>query len=234
MKGKQLTQRALLLMMALTAIGSWWLAQSVAVPREHGGPTVKLPAPIRQSQVSIEEAMSRRRSVREYRGDVMAFAQLGQLLWASQGQTSPLGYRTAPSAGALYPLETYAVVGRVEGLDQGVYRYEPAGHALTEVAKGDKRRALAVASAGQMWMADAPVMIVLSAVYERTTGKYGRRGVRYADMEAGHAGQNVALQAVALGLGATTVGAFEDEKVKAIMGMKKAETPLYILPVGRL
>ena len=158
--------------------------------------------------------------------------ELAQLLWSAQGLTSGR-FRTAPSAGALYPLEVYVAVGNVEGLDAGVYRYDPAAHALIEVRKGDVLKSLSRAAYWQEWAGAGAIAVVFSAVYERTTGKYGKRGVRFAHMEAGHAAQNVYLQAEALGLGTVVIGAFMDSWVKRALRMRDDEQPLSIMPVGR-
>jgi SagB-type dehydrogenase family enzyme len=156
------------------------------------------------------------------------------LLWAAQGITDPArGFRTAPSAGALYPLEVYLVAGNVEGLTSGVYKYEPAAHGLRSVISGDQQTELYHAALGQSAVNDAPAIMVLSAVYERTTGKYGERGIRYVHMEAGHAAQNVLLEAVALGLGGVGMGAFDDDAVRTVTGMSPAEQPLYIITLGK-
>jgi SagB-type dehydrogenase family enzyme len=163
----------------------------------------------------------------------LSLEDISQLLWAAQGITSDWGGRTAPSAGALYPLEVYLVVGDVDGLETGVYKYQPQEHALVRVGDGDVRSELASAALGQSCVARGAVDIIIAAVYERTTGKYGDRGVRYVHMEAGHAAQNICLEAVVLDLGTVTVGAFSDEGVKGILDMPESEAPLYIMPVGR-
>jgi SagB-type dehydrogenase family enzyme len=195
--------------------------------------TVVLPAARRDSGVPLEKALSERRSVREFRAAALSLAEIGQLLWAAQGVTVRGGYRTAPSAGALYPLELYAVAARVEGLAAGVYRYDPAGHGLVAVAGQNRGAELARAAYGQDWLSEAPVILVLTGFEHRTTRKYGRRGERYVLLEAGHAAQNALLQAVALGLGATVVGAFDDERVGKVLGLEAEERPLYLIPVGR-
>ena len=159
-------------------------------------------------RMPLERAILLRRSVRDYRDEPLSLGDVAQLLWSAQGSTSPRGFRTAPSAGALYPLEVYLVAGRVDGLAPGVFRYRPDGHELLKVFEGDRRAELASAALGQSWVKDAPASIVISAVYEKTTGKYKERGNRYVHMEAGHAAQNVCLQAVALELGSVVVGAF--------------------------
>jgi SagB-type dehydrogenase family enzyme len=193
----------------------------------------RLPAARLDGGPSVESALAHRRSVREYAATPLTLDELAQLLWAAQGVTAPDGYRTAPSAGALYPLETYVVVGEVDGLPSGVYRYEPAVHALALVAEGDRRAELAEAALGQECVAAAPAVIVVGAVPGRTTRKYGDRGQRYVHQEVGHAAQNVCLEAVALGLGTVVVGAFDDRPVKAVVRMAKSVEPQCVLPVGR-
>ncbi len=141
--------------------------------------------------------------------------------------------RTAPSAGALYPLEVYVVVGRVQDLEGGVYKYRPRAHQLTRINEEDLRPALAAAALEQTWMNESAALLVFSAVSERTTRKYGHRGIRYVHMEAGHAAQNVFLQASALNIAAAVVGAFEDARVHRIMMMGAGEQVLYLMPVGR-
>jgi len=195
--------------------------------------TIMLPEPRHRSQVSVEEALRDRRSVRNYSSASLDLADIAQLLWSAQGMSDVRDRRTAPSAGALYPLELYLVAGNVEALPAGVYQYLPARHALSRVAAGDKRGGLARAALRQTCVRDAPAVIVMTAVYERTTRKYGDRGKRYVHMEAGHAAQNIYLQVVPLGLGTVTVGAFSDRKVKQILDLPENEAPLYLMPVGK-
>jgi len=195
---------------------------------------IKLPSPKYKSQISVEEAILKRRSVRNYKNTPLTLAEISQLLWAAQGITEPtVGFRTAPSAGALYPLEVYLVVGNVSGLSPGIYKYKPTGHEIIKLSSTDKREELYEATFGQEWVKNGTAIIIISAVYERTTQKYGERGVRYTQMEAGHAAQNVYLQAVALNLGTVTVGAFNNNQVKKIINMKDDEDPLIIMPVGK-
>ncbi|MCD1294131.1 nitroreductase [Methanocella sp. CWC-04] len=208
--------------------------------------SIKLPEPSHDSDTSVEEALSSRRSVREFKDASLTLTEISQLLWAAQGITDPRGFRTAPSAGALYPLEVYVVAGNVEGLAPGVYKYRPAGHDLIPVKEGDARDGLCKAALGQPCVKGGAVDIVISGVYEMTTGKYSTpeqdyrtgasypRGVKYVHMEAGHSAQNVCLQAESLGLGTVTIGAFSDSEVKRIIGMPEEERPLYIMPVGRV
>ena len=200
-----------------------------ALVKETGG----LPRPRLSGPWSVEGALAKRRSAREYTGEALTRAELAQLLWAAQGITDAEGLRTAPSAGALYPLEVYVAVGVVEDLPSGIYRYEPGRHALAFVAEGDRRVELAAGALGQECVQEGAAVIALAAVYRRTTGKYGERGIRYVHMEVGHAAQNVYLQAVALGLGMVVVGAFDDRDVKRIMNMGAKEEPVCLMPVGR-
>jgi len=196
--------------------------------------TLPLPEPRFDSDVSVEQALLQRRSVRDYTDAPLTLDEISQLLWAAQGITEPTrGFRTSPSAGATYPLETYLVAGTVEAVSAGVYRYDPAENKLMEVRDGDIRAELASAALGQRFIEEAAISIVLSAVYERTTNRYGDRGIRYVHMEAGHAAQNLYLQAVALDLGMVVVGAFHDDQVGNILRLPGEERPLYIIPVGR-
>ena len=193
---------------------------------------IQLPTPLPDSDMSIEEALWTRRSVREYSEEPVPLEKVAQLLWAAQGVTSDRGYRTAPSAGALYPLELYLAAGEVENLEAGVYRYEPEGHALIPVSSGDVRSELQAAGLEQSSIGDAPAVIVIAAVYERTSGKYGERGTRYVHMETGCAAQNIYLQAVSLDLGTVFIGAFYDQDVQRILSMQKDHQPLAIMPLG--
>ncbi|MCL4799749.1 MAG: SagB/ThcOx family dehydrogenase [Burkholderiales bacterium] len=195
--------------------------------------TVALPAPRRDGAFAIERALAERRSVRNFGDAALTLAELSQLLWAAQGVADASGQRTAPSAGAIYPLETYVVAGNVRDLATGIYRYEPRRHRLVRHAREDRRASLAAAAHGQDWTAAAPAMLVIAAVETRTTRKYGDRGARYVHMEAGHAAQNALLQAAALGLGGTVVGAFDDAEVRRVLELRSGEQPLYLIPIGR-
>ncbi|MFC1875054.1 SagB/ThcOx family dehydrogenase [Chloroflexota bacterium] len=197
------------------------------------GVTIILPEPKYDGGATFAEVLLGRRSVRHYIGEVLTLQELSQLLWAAQGITDARGFRTAPSAGATYPLEVYAVVGDVKGAAEGIYRYKSQEHRLLKVASGEWREALARAALDQQWVTQGAVNIIITAIYERTTGHYGKRGIRYVDMEAGHAAQNVCLQAVALKLGTVVVGAFDDRQVAGILELTDNEIPLYIMPVGR-
>ena len=200
---------------------------------EHTSERIKLPGPKYDSSTSVEEALLKKRSVRVFKEGPVMLAELSQLIWAAQGMTDPRGLRTAPSAGALYPLELYVVAGDVNGLPQGLYKYVPGRHELLGLSKGDWRKDLCNAGLGQSSIRRAALVLVLSGVYERTTAKYGERGIRYVHMEAGHAAQNVYLQAVPLELGTVVIGAFQDEEVKRLLKMGAGESPLYKMPVGK-
>ncbi|MFH1680468.1 MAG: SagB/ThcOx family dehydrogenase [Candidatus Eisenbacteria bacterium] len=194
---------------------------------------IELPPPDFAGKCTLEAALQARRSVREYGRDPLPLAVVSQLLWAAQGVTDESGDRTAPSAGGLFPLSLLLVAGEVDGVPPGTYRYEPETHTLSPHLDRDLRQELAAASLGQEWVAATPVSLVFCADYDRTAERYGERGVRYVDMEAGHAAQNVHLQATALGLGSVPVGAFHDRAVQEVLELSDNEEPVYIIPVGR-
>jgi SagB-type dehydrogenase family enzyme len=199
-----------------------------------GEDAIKLPKPIMKGNVSVEEALRRRRSTRKFPKKPLSLQEVSQLLWAAQGVTGAFNERTAPSAGATFPLETYVVSGLVDDLPPAVYKYRVRAHELHRMVDGDQRAKLAEASLGQDCVRTCAAAVVLSAVYQRTVDEYGERGVSYVHMEVGHVGQNVHLEAGALGLGAVVVGAFDDERVADILEMPEEESPVYIIPIGRL
>ncbi|MCE5334728.1 MAG: SagB/ThcOx family dehydrogenase [Desulfobacteraceae bacterium] len=194
---------------------------------------ISLPKPELSGSLSLESALAARRSVRSYRDAPLKIHEVSQLLWAAQGVTHPRGYRTSPSAGALYPIQIRLIVGAVEDLQAGIYRYHPDAHVLSPGGGEDVRQALADASLGQSMLARAPAVIAISAIFDRTTSKYRERGIRYVYMEAGHVAQNVHLQAVSLSLGTVVVGAFQDERVAKALSLDPVEEPLLLMPVGR-
>lgn len=195
--------------------------------------SIALSAPAADGGMPVEEALERRRSVRSYARSPLTLAEISQLLWAAQGITAKDGGRTAPSAGGLYPLELYLVAGDVDGLEPGVYRYLIERHRLQKVAAGDIRRELMAAARDQRWVGRAPATLVVAGVVGRTAKKYGSRAGRYVWMEVGCVAENVYLQATAIGLGTTLVGAFDDEPVAQLVGLEAGEEPFAILPVGR-
>lgn len=195
------------------------------------GEAMKLPKPKPSSQTSVEEALLERRSVRDYKKESLSIEQISQLLWSAQGITAKWGGRTAPSAGALYPLEIYLVAGEVKGLEPGLYHYDPGKHEISLTKEGDLRKKVTQASLYQDEILRAPATLIITAVYERTMKKYGERGIRYVHMEVGSAGENIYLQAESLNLGTVFIGAFDDNQVKKIIEID--EEPLGIMPVGK-
>lgn len=195
--------------------------------------TVKLPEPEHDSDYALERSLLERRSTRTFSDGPLNLEEISQLLWATQGITDARGFRTAPSAGALYPLEVYVVVGKVETLAPGIYRYYPDEHLLSSTITGDKRKALSDASLSQGSITEGAVSIIITAVYSRTTVKYGDRGVRYVHIEVGHAAQNLCLQATSMGLGLVTIGAFDDQQIADLLHLPDDEQVLYVIPVGR-
>jgi SagB-type dehydrogenase family enzyme len=190
---------------------------------------IQLPQPATKGKISLEEAISKRRSQRSFTKQELTLEEISQLLWAAQGITERrTGYslRSAPSAGALYPMEIYALT------KDAAYHYLPERHCLEVLNENDLRNDLGNAALGQSSVRDAPLDIVICAVYGRVASKYKERGKRYADIEAGHIAQNIHLQAVALGLASVPIGAFSDEAVKGVLSLAADWVPLYIIPVG--
>ncbi len=204
---------------------------SLALARTGFGAEMPLAKPALSSEVSLEEALAARRSVRDFSGEALSVKAVAQLMWAAQGITGEGGKRTAPSAGALYPLSVYLVAGNVKGLSKGVYRYQPRGHSLVKVKGADWRAKLASAAGGQEWIKIAPASIVIAVNYHRMD-LYHPRGRMYADMEQGHAAQNLLLQAAALGLGAVPVGAVKEGALSKLLDLPSEFSAEYIIPVG--
>jgi SagB-type dehydrogenase family enzyme len=205
---------------------------------------IKLPSPQLKGKVSLEETILKRRAVRRYRREPLDLSQLSQILWSAQGITGTREFRAAPSAGATYPLEIFVFVGKQgviareakqvpKELQPGIYHYEADSHSLSLHKPADLRPDLARATLDQEFIIDAPVDIIICALYHRTSYRYGRRGERYVHMEVGHVGENIHLQAVALGLATVEVGAFHDEEVSKVLGVEEQIKPLYIMPLGK-
>lgn len=210
-------------------------ASSVNNNMKFRGYYMNLPYPRIEGDVSLERAIKNRRTIRSFNYERLTLEEFSQLLWAGQGITEDRGYkRAAPSGGALYPVDIYAVVRRngIEGIKSGIYHYEPRGHAVFMITEGDLINEVARAALSQMWMAMAPLNLVVTAEYGRICRKYGERGVRYAMIEAGHIGQNIFLQAEALNLRAGIVGAFDDKTVIRVMKLPRSHEPLLIMPIG--
>jgi len=190
------------------------------------GETLSLPPPRKDGPMSVEAAIARRRSIRDYARSPIPLEAISQLLWSAAGITGSGFMRAAPSAGACYPLEVYLAC------EQGLFHYIPQRHALVKVQAQDIRQALCDAAWGQEFVAAAAVSLIFAAVYERTTARYGERGIRYVHMDVGHAAENVHLQAEALGLGSVPVGAFDDKAVEDVLRLPAEQKPIYIVPVG--
>ena len=189
--------------------------------------SIELPKPRSQGSISLDQAIGNRESVRSFTKQPLSLEQIGQLLWSGQGLRNTLGQRTAPSAGALYPLELYLVI------EEGVYHYSPEGHRLEPHIESDMRSSLSNAALGQECVAQAPATLLLTAVFSRIETKYGKeRSPQYIYLEAGHAAQNILLQATALGLDGVPVGAFYEEQVSKVLQLTRAHYPLYLIPLG--
>lgn len=213
------------LLIAFVLVGCVAILGKKSIPKSSD--VVALPRPEHVGQMSVEEALARRRSVREFSRKQLTNQQLGQLCWAAQGITHPDGRRTAPSAGALYPLELYVVT------PSGLFHYQPEKHQLQVLDRRDFRENLYRAALGQDCVREAAAVFVVIGKYGRTAGKYGdARSPRYVHLEAGHTAENLLLQAVALQLGAVPVGAFDDAQVQKVLSLSSDEQPLYLIPVG--
>ena len=189
---------------------------------------ITLPTAKITGQMSLEEAIQKRKSVRKYSPKELTSEQVAQILWAANGANPRKNFvaRNVPSAGGVFPMTVYL-------LDKnGIYRYQPLNHSLALVKEGDKRKELSGAALGQAAINQAPVDLVITADVAKCAQRYGERAQRYTDIEAGHIGQNVSLEAVSLGLGTVMIGAFDDEAVKDVLALPDNESPLYIIPVG--
>lgn len=187
------------------------------------------------STMSVEETIQKRRSIRDFKKDKISSDLLGILLWSAMGfQNMSGGRRSAPSAGACYPLSAYVAVGKeaVGGIKEGLYLYALQNHSLIRYLDIDIRESLAKAALHQDFIAVAPVSIIFTAIMSKTTANYGERGIRYVYIDLGHAAQNIYLQATALKLGTVAVGAFQDEDVASVLSLSEEESPLYIMPIG--
>jgi SagB-type dehydrogenase family enzyme len=200
---------------------------------------IKLPAVKLTGEVSVEEALQRRRSVRTYRQIALDASEISQILWASYGITDSTShpghyFRTAPSAGALYPIKVYLVLGQVHGIPAGLYEYHPHGHFIELLSKKDLRKDISDASMGQKSIENAPASILILANYNITAKKYGERGkIRYVPMEAGHVSQNIYLQCTALKISTCAIAAFNDKEINEVLENKSDYSPLYIMPLGK-
>lgn len=222
----------------MTGLATWLASAAGAQPLQAAAPRndteLALPPPRLQGPIPFEHTLAQRRSLRSFATTPLTLAEAGQLLWAAQGISDGKERRTAPSAGATYPLLLHLVAGRVDELAAGVYRYRPQGHRLVPVQQGDLRSPIATAAYFQSWMREAPAYVLISALPARTAARYGQRAAaRYVAIESGAAAQNLLLQAVALGLGGTLVGAFNETALKELLSLPAEEEVLAIIPVGR-
>ncbi len=225
---------ALILTIIISACTGWEpLASHKPPDREtvdennHSAQVISLPEPDLRGSMTLEETLVNRRSVRQFEDTSLTDIQIGQLLWAAQGITYPTGLRTAPSAGALYPLEIYAAT------HDGLFHYCPQTHTIERLLLDDPRPALHQAALRQSSVLEAPLVIVINAVFERTSQKYGEaRTPQYVYLEAGHAAQNILLQAVALELGGVPIGAFYEDQIIEALALPPDEVPLYLIPIG--
>ena len=207
-------------------------AQSVETPQLDPGQRVTLAGARIESGVSVESALARRRSVREYSSLPLTLAEVGQLVWAAQGVTGSGGLRTAPSAGAIYPLRLYVLAGAVEGLQAGIFGYDPDANELEVLSRGDKRQKLFEATCEQVCSAECAMAVLLAGWFTRATREFGPMAQSLALIEAGHAAQNLLLQATALGLGAMGLGKFDREAVARVFHLPASQQPLYLLLAG--
>jgi len=205
-------------------------------PLQNSSPEIiQLPVPSIDSKTSVEKALLQRRSVRSYKSDPLTISDISQILWAAQGLTEKnYGLRTAPSAGALYPLEIYIAASNVDELKSGLYHYNPKDHTLKKISGGDKRIEVSNASLQQDAIENSSAIIIITAVVKRTSVKYGNRAERYVNIEVGAVGQNIYLQSVSLGLGTVMIGAFKDEALKKVLGFAENENPFAIMPLGKM
>jgi SagB-type dehydrogenase family enzyme len=230
---------------ALAAADARIEALAASFPDTHPErPVIDLPEPRLTGDISVEETLQGRRSTRQYADMPLTIEEISQLLWAAYGLNKPIenapdflrgGLRTAPSAGALYPLEVYLVARNVSGLDPGIYWYRSETHHLVAIKDGDRWQEVSDAGLNQPHFETAAAAIVYSAVFERNMRKYGERGrERYVCMDLGHSAENIYLQAYALKIGTCAIGAFSDLALKQAIGMTKEEEPLYIMPLGKV
>ncbi|HEY6060450.1 MAG TPA: SagB/ThcOx family dehydrogenase [Gemmatimonadales bacterium] len=175
---------------------------------------------------TLEDTLSRRRSVRLFSDRALSEDEVLKLCWAAQGVTDPKGHRTAPSAGARYPLELYVAT------PDGCYAYDPPHHRLLRRTEDDLRAALQWAALSQEAVGQSPAVFVVAAQPARTTAEYGHRGRRYVHLEAGHAAQNLLLEATAMGFGAVPIGAFDDARLREVLDLPADREVVYLIPIG--
>ena len=223
--------------MVFISVSFWVFSTSISC-KEKGimqkqNQIIKLPEPKFKSSISIEEAINKRRSIRKFDDSPLEINEISQLLWAAQGINTSDGRRTVPSAGATYPLEIYLASRKINGLDKGLYKYNPQSHSLIPIKYGDISSDIANSTLQKNIIYSATAIFIITADFERTTSVYGSRGNIYVYFEVGHAAQNLSLQAVGLKIGSVMIGAFDEKELKRLLGLPINETPLYIIPCGK-
>jgi SagB-type dehydrogenase family enzyme len=223
--------------MVFISVSFWVFSTSISC-KEKGimqkqNQIIKLPEPKFKSSISIEEAINKRRSIRKFDDSPLEINEISQLLWAAQGINTSDGRRTVPSAGATYPLEIYLASRKINGLDKGLYKYNPQSHSLIPIKYGDIASDIANSTLQKNIIYSATAIFIITADFERTTSVYGSRGNIYVYFEVGHAAQNLSLQAVGLKIGSVMIGAFDEKELKRLLGLPINETPLYIIPCGK-
>jgi len=196
--------------------------------------SIKLPEPNLKGMMSLEEAIMKRRSIRDLKDESITLEELSQILWAAQGITSKDGKRTVPSAGMTYPLEVYILVRRVNGMNPGIYHYNPSYHDLNSIKVGNYSDELKQAAFNHVSISEGGITIAITADFSRTTSSFGERGERYVYLEAGHCAQNIYLQVTALNMGSVVVGSFNDQEVQKALSLPENHKPIYIIPIGRI
>jgi SagB-type dehydrogenase family enzyme len=214
-----------------SAAGVYMLANKKEVNEKKERDIISLPKPDYTSKTSVEEALLKRRSVRKYKDEPLTLKELSQLLWSAQGITNERGFRTAPSAGALYPLKLYVIVQNVGGIDRTVYKYLPNGHKIIKMKNIGRMDYSKISR--QSWIFKGGVVFIITADYRYIGEIYGKWARRFTDMEAGHAAQNIQLQGVSLGIGSCVVGAFNGGEIDRILNLPENETSIYLIPAGK-
>jgi SagB-type dehydrogenase family enzyme len=194
---------------------------------------IKLPEPKTTGSISVEETLLKRRSVREYLSEHLSLAEISQLLWSAYGITSEEGFRTAPSAGALFPLKIYLAAVNINKLEQGFYLYDSKTHTLELRKTGDYAEPLTAGTFFQDYIGEAAAILIISADYTGPNEKYGDQGKKFTWMDLGHLGQNVHLQAVSLDIGTVAVAAVRPDEIEKLLDLPGGEEVLYLMPLGK-
>jgi SagB-type dehydrogenase family enzyme len=239
MEKKRILVLIFLLIIFIAVVSAAYFSQSqqTTYTYQHVINYTTLPSPILTGNLSVESAIKNRRSVRQYSNQSVSLANVSQILWAAQGITdSQNSLRAAPSAGQVYPLEIYVIAGSngVSGLQEGVYHYIPSNNTLELLITGDLRGDLSGIANGQPWVKQAPLDILITGNYRKMINKYTDKqlSTRFVDLEAGHVGENIYLQAEALGLDTVSLGSFNENQLEQRFQLPSNETPIYIFPVG--